>query len=96
MSEDYVVDKVCGVEVTQNQLSKIFDKVKNKENWKYPIDATIKMSLDEQVILEYAIIHFTGSVPVFTVKKGTKIPRDNTLAYEFRVRADGYYIAVGA
>lgn len=63
-----------------------FKKVQNKEHWKFPIDKTLELSADEQRLTEDAIIFYTGSVPTFQ-----KLPNGKT-----RVRAVGYYNAVGA
>ena len=75
--------KVDG-EYTQADLKFAFTKVQNKEHWKNPIDAIIKM--EEQDITERAIIFYTGSIPSFAPKAGGML----------RVIADGYYVAIGA
>jgi hypothetical protein len=69
---------------TRDQLDKAFKEVANKENWKYPVDAEI--SEQDRDITERAIIYFTGSVPLFTKKKNGRL----------RVRAVGYYVAIGS
>ncbi len=67
-----------------SELRVAFDQVQNKDNWKSPVDAMI---LTKNVkITEAAIIHYTGSVATFT-----RIDGNNT-----RVRAAGYYAAIGA
>ncbi len=67
-----------------SELRVAFDQVQNKDYWKNPVDAVI---LTKNIkITEAAIIHYTGSVPTFT-----RIDGNNT-----RVKADGYYIAIGA
>lgn len=67
-------------------MDKAFDRVKNPDNWKMPIDTVISLTEDEKKFLEEAIIFYTGSVPVF-------IPRTNGI---YRVIAEGYYLAVGS
>jgi hypothetical protein len=73
---------------TEKQLEDAFNLVSNSANWKYPIDISLPnfsaASVDRELIKE-AVIFYTGSVPTFT-------------EYENRlvVKADGYYIAVGA
>lgn len=69
---------------TRDQLDDAFKKVANKEHWKYPVNAEI--SEEDRDITERAIIYFTGSVPHFTKKKNGRL----------RVRAVGYYVAVGS
>lgn len=71
-------------DLTRGQLKVYFDKVSNKENWKLPIDA-VCLTKDVKNI-EKAIIYFTGSVPLFT-------KMENSI---YRVKAAGYYSAVGA
>jgi hypothetical protein len=61
-----------------------FDRVKNGENWKYPIATYISETVED--ITRVAIIFFTGSTPHFTPMGGGWL----------RVEADGYYRAVGA
>lgn len=75
--------KVDG-EYTQADLKFAFTKVQNKDHWKKPIDAIIKM--EEQDITERAIIFYTSSIPSFTPKAGGML----------RVIADGYYLTIGA
>jgi hypothetical protein len=64
----------------------IFERVENKENWKLPIDATIELDTANKLLLDEAIIFFTGSVPHFHKLAGGK----------YRITADGYYMAIGA
>ena len=73
---------------THGELSALFDAVKNRENWKMAIDATVRFDNDKDLIgtLE-AISFFTGST-------GSAVPVDRYGRY--RVRAAGYYAAVGA
>lgn len=69
----------------KEQLHEAFDKVCNPENWKLPIDATCtRADID---ILSEAIVFFAGCRPTFEPIHGT----DN-----YRVRAVGYYAAVGS
>jgi hypothetical protein len=66
------------------QMDKAFKLVQNKEHWKNPINAVI--AAKDRDVVDEAIIYYTGSVGAFTPMKGGKL----------RVRADGYYIAIGA
>ncbi len=70
---------------TQEQLHAAFTSVQNKKGWKYPVNAVVEADVDQELLTE-AIIHFTGSVPEF-------IPLPNG---KIRVKAVGYYIAIGA
>ncbi len=67
-----------------SELRVAFDRVQNQENWKNPIDAVIL--LKDQKIVEAAIIHYAGSVPTFSRIDGNNV----------RVKAAGYYSAIGA
>lgn len=67
---------------SQKQLSVAFDKVKDQQHWKNPINALIDPG-DRDIVYE-AIIHFTGSIPSI-VKSGKQL----------RVRAHGYYATMG-
>jgi hypothetical protein len=74
-------------EETTAILSPAFDRVANKENWKFAIDAVIDIAdMDEQLVIHEAVIFYTGSVPTFTHLTG----------HSFRVRARGYYAAIGS
>lgn len=71
--------------LTQAQLEAAFNKIKNPSHWKDRIDAVIEA--DDWDHVEKAVIYFTGSVPQ-VVEKQT----DGKL----RIKADGYWMAVGA
>lgn len=71
--------------LSRNQLKAYFEKVENKDNWKYPIDMIIEAEDKENV--KKAIVFFTGSEPTFSATK------DDTLLH---VEAEGYYNAIGA
>lgn len=76
---------------TRAQLSEAFDRVKSPENWKLPIDATLegRLSGPEKTVIEAAVIFYAGCSAIFTTEiKGR--------GYSTRVRAAGYYAAVGA
>jgi len=62
---DQVVARINGHGVTRAQLSKVFDKVADKANWKNPINATAYLSDEEKEMLAKAITFFTGSVAKF-------------------------------
>jgi hypothetical protein len=70
---------------SQEQLKEAFNKVSNKKNWKNRINSTISSKENLDLIAE-AIIHFTGSCPLFINKPNGKI----------RVTAAGYYLTIGA
>jgi len=74
----------------QKKYGPLFNLVADKSNWKNPINATV----DPKVLLEMgatkadlgkAITFYTGSVA--TIGREGKV---------LRVKADGYYIAIGA
>lgn len=67
---------------TQDQMHAAFTEVEAKTHWKDPVDCVIpKPSLEKQALLEEAIVHFTGSIPIITDIGNNQV----------RVRADGYY-----
>ena len=73
-------------EKAHEERLRLFDLVKDRENWKNPIQTTIVMADNEIPALSDAIIYFTGSVPMMTKLDGGR----------WLVRADGYYVAIGA
>jgi hypothetical protein len=80
---DLVVANVNDKPVTRGELSEAFKLVAPAGNWKMPIDKTVAADLDRAMITE-AVIFFTGSVPTF-----------EPVLNGYRVRADGYYRAIG-
>lgn len=78
--------------VTKGELTKAFNQVANKANWKLPISAMVEVSSDKDeaaeqlAVLEAAVQFFTGSTPTF------KTLRSGNVA----VNAPGYYAVVGA
>jgi|SRR5580704_14773611 hypothetical protein len=47
---------------TRDELSAAFDLVKNRENWKLPVQACVPGTADVKVI-SAAVTFFTGSIP---------------------------------
>jgi hypothetical protein len=90
-SDAQIVGRVNGRPVTRGELSEAFDYVANRDNWKLPIDATVDLGPASMAMVREAVIFFTGSVPSFTAV-GPEVDR----CARFRVRAAGYYAAVGA
>lgn len=87
-----VVAKIAGRDVTQGELAAAFDKVADKANWKLPIDATVDLSGDADLAtIREAVVFFAGCVPTFVPVVGAALP-----GCRYRVRAVGYYAAVGA
>ena len=74
-----------GTSYSREHLLTAFNTVCNKSNWKMPIDATIEG--DDSDVVSQAIIYFAGCAPSFEPIHGTE---------RLRVRAVGYYQAVGA
>jgi hypothetical protein len=74
-----------GYEAAQGILGTAFNLVAPKPNWKAPVKATVDAGADVD-LLYTAVVHFTGSVPVF------KLNADGTIS----VKADGYYKAIGS
>lgn len=80
---DYSVKCFGGATRMQSELTAAFNLVADKANWKNPVDALIDPAQRE--IVSDAVVHFTGSVPTFS-PAGDKL----------RVKADGYYLTIGA
>lgn len=72
---------------THRELQAAFARVQNSEHWKNPIDATVtEPSLRGRVAIHAAIRFFTGSEPTAEV-----LGND-----QYRFKADGYYVTIGA
>jgi len=69
--------------LTRAELKSYFEKVQNPHDWKLNIDSECDKR-DVQHI-HNAIVFFTGSVPYF----------EDASKDKYRVRAAGYYIAMG-
>lgn len=90
--DDMIVAKVNGRDVTRGALVTAFDRVANKEHWKFPIDATVDVANDFELgVIREAVIFFTGSVPTFEPRLGGELP-----GCRYRVRAAGYFRTIGA
>ncbi len=70
---------------TQEELDAAFKQIQNKDHWKNPIDATIRY--EDFEISDMAARYFAGS-PLDMIGK----PKNGFI----RVKADGYYVAIGA
>lgn len=68
----------------QEDLAAAFKAVQNSEHWKNPINAPVPQGIDIE-LLAYAIMFYTGSVARFSGPNNKR-----------RVKADGYYKAIGA
>lgn len=72
---------------SQKQLSDAFDLVKDKSNWKMPINKVIEADDKTQRRIVEAVQHFCGSMcEIYPTKKSGHV----------RVVAAGYYACVGA
>jgi hypothetical protein len=76
-----------GYDECQKVLGPAFDKIKDKEHWKNPINAVIDRKDFKNCM--NACVYFTGSN--LTMVLDNSLPDDKC-----RVRADGYYLAIGA
>lgn len=91
-AQSEVVSRVDGVPFTYQELTEFFNRAVDKRNWKNPIDAVVELHGDRELIgLREAIRFFTGSEASFLPLIGAKLP-----ACRYRVRAAGYYEAVGS
>ncbi|WP_162814998.1 hypothetical protein [Erythrobacter aureus] len=69
---------------TRNQLSEAFEKVRDPNNWKHPIDKVMPADLDQN-LTSAAVAFFAGSETAFE-----QVPEG------VRVTAAGYYADIGA
>ena len=81
MDEEIVIEGY-----SRGELSKAFDNIKNKENWKMPINAVIHR--EDYRICSLAVEFFCGS---FLSRQSICGCPDEIL-----VHSEGYYSAVGA
>ena len=79
-----------GTQYSRAELREAFEMVQHHENWKLPIDSAIPECMADQV--REAVIFFAGCVPTFTAVN----PKAKASFRRLRVRAIGYYAAVGA
>jgi hypothetical protein len=91
-SEAQVVATVNGKPVTRGELSLAFNAVANKENWKFPVNATVTLDPYLKAMVAKAVEFFTGSKAKFVAKSGSTTS-GMTL---YHVTAAGYYAATGA
>ena len=82
LGAEALADDMSGKE---KERAAIFDQVKNRKDWKLPINAVVIRSSQE--LVADAISFYTGSIATFEPVKGKP-------AY-VRVRAPGYYAASG-
>lgn len=80
------MDVVVHEGFTRRQLTEAFNRVENKENWKFPIDAVVTVNFEELNMIKAAVVFFTGGV--------AKSRR--RLAGVYHITAPGYYNSVGA
>ena len=88
-----VCARVLGRDVTRAELTAQFDRVQNAQNWKAPIDALVVLKDNyEQLVLAESVVFFAGCVPTITLHAYISA-REGAV---YRVKAAGYYAAVGA
>jgi hypothetical protein len=82
-----IVGNVHGQPISRKAMQAAFELVQNRENWKLPIDAVVAIESDfERELIYHAVMFYTGSIAQF-YRQGP---------VQYRVRAMGYYAAVGA
>lgn len=93
-----VVMQHAGKPVTRAELNDLFQKVQNRSNWKYPIEAVVELDDDEVAKLSYAIGFFAGSPSEF-ISCNSPVARGPVVTpgkQWYMVTAPGYYVCVGA
>jgi hypothetical protein len=89
--------EIFGRKVTKAELSKAFDLVANRKNWKNPIDVHTVLTGEQVALIRDACLFFGAGEPKFTVKAGT-VQWDNGCnpVLGYHVTAPGYYATIGA
>ena len=86
LQRSWVVAQVLGQNVTWGELHDAFELVKPSENWKAAIDREVVIAGDREMeMVRAAVEFFTGSKATFEALGRNR----------YRVRAAGYYAAVG-
>ena len=89
----HVVGMSGDMQWTRDEFEELFDMVARPENWKLPIDATVTMDSDRDILgMVEAVKFFAGCVPTVGVVFGA-VPGGGI---RYRVQAVGYYEAGGA
>lgn len=88
-----IVANINGRDVTRGELSTAFDLVADRSNWKNPISALVNLTDSERDMVAGAVVFFTGSVASFEAISHGTMQHGLT---RYRVRAAGYYRAIGA
>lgn len=78
----------------RSEVHALFGLVSNRANWKNPIDARVALSFEDADLLRQVVIFYTGSVPELEVLEPCAARTDGKTLY--RVKAAGYYAAIGA
>lgn len=85
------------------RLRDVFAMVEDRTHWKNPVDAVVEQDAATPEELREAVIHFTGSVPRIepeaievVLRHSTGLVGFSTTVPGWRVRAAGYFAAVGA
>lgn len=89
--EDMIVACIDGNDITHRQMKDAFDLVCNPDNWKLPIDTYIENPGEHMLeVIKDAVMYFTGTTAYFR-----RVP-ETSGKDTFRVRAEGYYVGIGA
>lgn len=89
MEHNKQINPETGTVYSRQELHDAFTLIQDKNNWKNPIDSTLPRGADVQMFHE-AVIFFAGCTPKFSMSynaSGMQV---------IRVKAKGYYMAVGA
>lgn len=90
---EQIVEVIDGRQISRAALSDAFNRVANQKNWKLPIDAVVEV--DDGAELELIL----RSIVFFAGCRGEAAPvkaRVGKGSMRYRIRAVGYYAAVGA
>ncbi len=96
-SNDFVAFTIDGKDYHQSDVIQTFKQVAPKDNWKNPIDAkvAIKNGHDLEVLLR-SIAFLTGSVAEAVPAGEKRNGNYKKTCTIYRIRADGYYLSIGA
>lgn len=81
-----------GQDRVRGDLSRAFNSVADKSNWKNPINIVVDLDDHTKQLVAEAVTFYTGSVATFARLTGTTTGG----VARYRVQAVGYYEAIGA
>ena len=76
---------------TRAELSEAFDRVKNMDHWKGPIDATLTATIDEIKLILRAIEFYTATRGDIRFIEPETVTIQEPMLWKVQIRAKGYW-----